>query len=300
MQSLGVPVAGAMDLRSHRIANALVGNPAGAASLEITLTGPELHFEDERLVAVCGATFDVSVDGEPVSGASYRMHPGGRIRFAERRNGARAYLAIAGGIAVPALFGSRATHLGSRMGGLDGRALAAGDRIPLGAWSASAARERRQVRLRTGAVAAALVSAQRGASRCRLRVLLGPHVERFTPGALHVLQSGSYLVGSDSDRMGFRLQGPALGLSRGADMISDVTPAGGLQVPPSGRPMLLMADRQTTGGYPIIATVITADMPAAAQLAPGDALGFAVCTQAEAVAALIAQERVLMAIEVPA
>src|SRR6185295_7477542 len=131
----------------------------------------------------------------------------------------------------------------------------------------------------------------------RIRVLPGPQADYFGAGALDVLQSAPYTIGHNSDRMGFRLDGPRLMHERGVEFISDATPLGGLQVPASGQPILLMADRQTTGGYPKVATVIAADIAVAGQLGPSDTISFAVCTPAEAMAALIAQERALMAVE---
>jgi antagonist of KipI len=133
----------------------------------------------------------------------------------------------------------------------------------------------------------------------RVRVLPGPQHDRFDDSALDTLQSAPYKVGLDSNRMGFRLEGPAIRHADGADIISDATPLASLQVPASGQPLLLMADRQTTGGYPKIATVITADVGIAGQLAPGDAIRFEVCTMREALAALVARETTLMALERP-
>jgi allophanate hydrolase subunit 2 len=174
------------------------------------------------------------------------------------------------------------------MGGFDGRPLRAGDRVPLGpAASASA----------TGPPTEPLVELPSG--RARIRVLPGPQVENFSTDALDVLQSAPYLIGQQSDRMGFRLEGPRLTHSKGADIISDATPLGTLQVPASGQPILLMADRQTSGGYPKIATVITADLAIAGQLGPGDAIQFDVCSARDALAALIAQERTLLRLEAP-
>ena len=135
--------------------------------------------------------------------------------------------------------------------------------------------------------------------RTRIRVLPGPQLERFVEGSLQTLQSAPYTVAVTSDRMGFRLEGPALTHSRGADIISDATPLGALQVPASGLPILLMADRPTTGGYPKVATVISADIGTAGQLGPGDRLSFVVCSPKEALAALIAQERAVMALDRP-
>ena len=286
-QAQGVPVGGPMDPCSHRLANALVGNERNEAALEITLVGPELEFEDERVVAVCGAEFDLAVDGRPaLMSAPFMVAAGSRLRFGARRLGARAYLAVRGGIAVPPVLGSRATHLISAMGGVQGRALRFGDRVPLGPPD------------RARPTAAALPDPINPLPdrHARVRVLAGPQRDYFVSDALDALQSAPYVVGSQSDRMGFRLEGPTLMQTRGADFISDATPLGVLQVPASGQPILLMADRQTTGGYPKIATVITADIPAAGQLGPGDTISFVVCTPREALAALITQERALMAV----
>lgn len=287
-QSRGVPVAGPMDPVSHRLANALVGNGREAATLEVTLLGPELEFDDERLVAVAGAEFVLTLDGRPApANAPFIVAAGSRLRFGARGRGARAYLAVSGGIAVAPALGSRATHLVSSMGGLDGRALVAGDRLPLGD------------SLLNGGTALAPQTATIALPdhHAQIRVLPGPQVERFQPDALDVLQSSPYTIAQNSDRMGFRLEGPRLAHLGSADIISDATPLGVLQVPASGQPILLMADRQTTGGYPKIATVIAADIALAGQLGPADTMTFVVCTPAEAMAALISQERALMAIE---
>ena len=288
-QSQGVPVAGPMDPVSHRIANALVGNDAGSATLEVTLIGPEVEFQDDRAVAVAGAEFELLLDGRPVAAGALEVRAGSRLRFASRRRGARAYLSVAGGIDVPPVLGSRATHLVSRMGGLNGRALAAGDCLRLG---------ERPVRLArvSGAVPSIAPVAE---GRARVRVMPGPQHDRFADEALDILQSATFRIANDSDRMGFRLEGPRLPHKHGADIISDATPFGVLQVPESGQPLLLMADRQTTGGYPKIATVITADVGVAGQLGPGDGIAFSICSRQEAIAALIAQERALMALERP-
>jgi antagonist of KipI len=286
-QAQGVPVAGPMDPVSHRLANALVGNGGDAALLEVTLLGPELEFDDERLVAIAGADFELSLDGRPApSRAPFIVSAGSRLRFGARQAGARAYLAVSGGIAVPPVLGSRATHVLSGMGGVDGRALVAGDRLPLG------------VRSRFSRAALPLTAREsRSDPHTTVRVLPGPQTEYFAPDALDVLQSAPYVIAQNSDRMGFRLEGPRLTHSRGADIVSDATPLGVLQVPASGQPILLMADRQTTGGYPKIATVIAADLPIAGQLAPADTIRFVVCTPRDALTALIAQERALMTLE---
>ena len=287
-QAYGVPVAGAMDPRALRIANALVGNVATAAGLEVAFSGPRLQFDDERVVAVAGADFELSVDGQPVGmSRPVVVRCGSCLAFGRRRRGARAYLSVAGGIAVPVVLGSRATHVASRMGGLAGRAVAAGDRLPLGDTHVDP-----PSRLPVWPLASDFFSPPG-----RLRVLPDPQHESFAHDALALLQSAPFVVSTLSDRMGFRLTGPRLEPRAGDDFISDPTPLGALQVPPSGQPVLLMADRQTTGGYPKLATVITADVHRAAQLSPGDAVSFEVCTHEEAMAALIAGERAVMAFE---
>ncbi len=285
-QDRGVPVAGPMDPFAHRLANALAGNARHAATLEITLSGPALTCDDDRVMAVSGASFEIAVDGRPVPwGAAFDVSAGAVLQFGRRLAGARAYLAVAGGIDVPSVLGSRATHLMSAMGGLAGRSLKTGDRLPLGS---PGGRGRRRSHRMPAAPETRPVS---------LRLLAGPEIDRFAAGTLERLQSAPYVVGGDSDRTGYRLEGPALDYADGRDFISNATPVGSVQVPPSGHPIMLMADRQTAGGYPKVATVITADLGVAGQLAPGDALSFRACTFAEALAALISRERALMAVE---
>lgn len=306
-QAIGVPVAGPMDPFSHRLANALVGNDSGSATLEVTLMGPEIAFEDERLVAVTGAQFDLSLGGQSAPSAmAVVARAGSRLIFSRRLRGTRAYLAVAGGVAVPQVLGSRATHVLSRMGGFRGRALASGDQVPLG-HRAPAIRLNSDA-ARGGGAATWVRSAPAPKPgpesvrvlpdrHARVRVLPGPHHDRFDDQALDRLQSAPYTIGNDSDRMGFRLSGPTLRHERDTTMISDATSLGVLQVPASGQPVLLMADRQTTGGYPTIATLISADIGLAGQLGPGDTISFVACSRREALAALIAQERALMAAE---
>ena len=281
-QALGVPVAGPMDAFSHRLANVLVGNPSDAATLEVTLIGPELEFDTDTMIAVCGADFDLTANGQPVGlGVSKHVAPGTRLQFGRRRAGARAYLAVAGGLHTPLVLGSRATHVVSGMGGMDGRALIAGDRIPV-------------VQTRSGPVRRAPGLTLPASGRARLRVLPGPQADWFEPAALTTLTTVSFRVSPRSNRMGFRLEGPPLARQRHGEPISEPLAFGALQVPSAGEPILLMADRQTAGGYPKIASVISADLPIAGQLAPGDFIEFALCSRQEAAAALIARERPLL------
>ena len=293
-QARGVSVAGAMDSYAHRLANAIAGNDEGAATLEVTLAGPDLEFTDDRRVAVTGAEFEMSIGGRAVaSNTPIRVSAGERLVFGRRVRGARAYVAISGGIETPLVLGSRATHLPSAMGGLSGRALKPGDELPLGR-PAEAGHYDRSTPAVTGVAAG--FSRTIGAGPVALRVLPGPQLDRFAARALDALQSAPYRIETDSNRMGYRLAGPRLGHAGDAQVTSDATPLGVLQVPASGQPILLMADRQTTGGYAKIATVISADISLAAQFGPGDEIRFVQCSPREALAALIAQEQRLMAI----
>ena len=202
MQSRGVPVAGPMDPCSYRVANALVRNDRGHAALEIAFVGPEIEFEDDRLVAVAGAEFVMSLDGVDVSpNAAFVARAGSRLRFGARVRGSRAYLAIAGGVAVTPVMGSRATHLASRLGGIEGRALTAGDRLPLGD-VARAQAGRRKPRPVSGAHLIGMTG-----PHAHVRLLPGPQHEYLSRDALDLLQSAPYSIGRESDRMGFRFRG---------------------------------------------------------------------------------------------
>ena len=274
-QSMGVPVGGPMDEYSHVLANQLVGNPRHAASLEVTLIGPELEAAGDVTCAVAGAVFELNAGARDVPmHAAFALRNGQRLRFGARAAGARATLAVRGGIDVPAVFGSRATNLISRMGPFDGRALKAGDELPI---ASMPAKDR-------GAIHAQPLPLPVGGAQ--LRVIAGPQEDRFTADAYRTLFGSRYMITPASNRMGYRLEGPWLAHRRGADILSDATPLGAIQVPASGQPILLMADRQTTGGYPKIAVVITADMPIAGQLAPGDWIEFLPCTRDAAIDAL--------------
>lgn len=282
-QASGVPVAGPMDMFSHRLANQLVGNDANAATLEITLLGPELIVDADTTMAIAGAHFEIACDDRAVGlNASFAVQKGQRIKFGRIVQGARAYLAVAGGMQTAPVLGSRATHLVSHMGGFHGRALAAGDRVPI----ANDPRPRPQRK----SVGLTLPTS----GRALLRVMAGPQAGWFEADALKMIGGVSFRISPQSNRMGYRLQGPPLARSRDGELISEPLGIGAIQVPPAGEPILLMADRQTAGGYPKIGYVISADLPLAGQLAPGDFIEFHLCSQQEAVTALIARERQLL------
>jgi antagonist of KipI len=281
-QASGVPVAGAMDAFSHRLANQLVGNDRDAATLEITLIGPELVVDCDTTIAIAGAHFEVTGDDRPIPiGASWPLRAGQRVKFGRVVQGARAYLAVAGGVQTPRVLGSRATHLVSRMGGLDGRALAGGDRVPILGSSPRPQRKSTGLTLPTS-------------GRALLRVMPGPQDDWFRRDAMQTIAGVSFRISPRSNRMGYRLQGPPLPRVREGELISEPVGIGAIQVPAAGEPILLMADRQTAGGYPKIGHVIAADLPLAGQLAPGDFIEFVLCSRQEAVGALIARERQLL------
>lgn len=273
-QGLGVSVAGPMDWSSHRRANQILGNDPKAAALEITLIGPDLQADGDIRAAVAGAAFQLTLDDVAVpTDEAFIMRAGARLRFGMRTRGARATLAVDSGVDVPVVLGSRATHLVSGMGGIDGRALRSGDRLPVASC----------VDRRIGGRGRPLALPDGGA---KVRVVESVHRDRFTDRAWRTLTSERFVVTPQSNRMGYRLAGSPLEHSHGADLLSEAMPIGALQVPASGLPILLMADRQTTGGYPTIANVITADLPLAGQLAPGDWIEFAACSLDDALEAL--------------
>jgi antagonist of KipI len=282
-QHLGVPVSGPMDPFSFGLANGLVGNDPNEAALEVTLKGPELRFDAHAVVAVTGADLSASLGGDelPVNEA-VTVPAGSSIRFGERRFGARTYLAVRGGLDVQLVLGSRSASIDAGLPGLAGRRLQAGDRLPIGG------RGRRPV---PREIAVDLVRDRRRPAV--LRVLPGPDELRFERSARDRFLESVYRIAPQSNRMGYRLEGAALQVRGAGQMLSEGTPVGSIQVPPSGDPILLMADRQTTGGYARIATVIAADLPIAGQLAPGEDLRFELCSIDDALNALRMQQAFL-------
>ncbi len=305
----GVPTAGAMDSFAAMAANRLVGNADGAAVLEITLAGPALRFPRGGRIAVAGADLAPQLDSAELAGWTAHEAPAGAVlRFGRRRAGLRAYLAIAGGIDVPAVLGSRSTYLPGGFGGHAGRALQAGDVLGVGsagadaapAWGAGQARGvAREPPSPAPATAERMLPTGSRPAYGRdavIRVVLGPHVDRFSPAGRATLLGAGYRVGPASDRMGYRLHGPRLERREPADILSVGMPLGGIQVPADGQPIVLLADHQTHGGYPLIATVIRADLPLVAQLAPGEAVNFRAVGLDEARAALRAAAAALQTI----
>lgn len=296
-QRYGIAVGGAVDAFAARVANLLVGNPAGSAVLELALVGPELRAEREELVAVCGADFGATVGGQPLArDRPARVRAGETLAFGPARGGARAWLAVAGGIEVPVVFGSRSTNVRARLGGHEGRPLIAGDRLPTGAPPAWARRQLAQLaaasRTSPGWSVRPETLGQPPAAG-GVRALRGPEWDRFTPEAQAGLFAGDYVVTKDADRMGMRLQGASLPLREPRDEISSGVNVGVVQVPPSGQPIVLLAGRQSVGGYARIAAVAAVDLGRLAQLRAGDRMRFAPIDLAEAHGLLLRREREL-------
>jgi antagonist of KipI len=271
--SAGVPPGGAMDRFAHSAANLLAGNEEGAATLECTVSGPALVALQPCLVAITGADFDPLVNGRPAPmWTSVILGPDDQLSFAGRRSGARAYIAVAGGIAGDRWLGSFSTNLLAQRGGFHGRPLIAGDVIAVASPPAGRAQ---------GASQSAPAIPRHQLNRDlrpayadhMLPAIAGPHITRLPAESRKALFGSAYTVGRDADRMGYRLEGHSLDAS-GDELLSFGLVAGALQVPRSGQPILLMADHQTAGGYPVVATLAGAAMPIAAQLLPGDELSF--------------------------
>jgi len=261
MGALGVPAGGAADPAALAAANRLVGNDVSAAGLEITLSGPHLRFPLGGVMALTGARFGARrSSGVPVAWNETLVLAAGESLSLERPEaGCRCWLALRGGLAVPPLMGSRSTFLPSAFGGHGGRALQAGDVLRCGA----PADEVRLLR----------TSPPVGETGASLRVVAGPQVGQFDDAGLAAFFGGSYRVGAAADRRGLRLAGAAVSHSK-AELPSQGVLPGAIQVPPDGQPIILGWDGPVTGGYPVIAGVITADVPRLAQLRPGDAVRF--------------------------
>ena len=280
-QRYGVSVSGAIDPEALLIGNLLVGNvpnshATGAAAVEITFGGAEFLFEQDVIAAVTGADLAATLDGTPIPAwESFFAPAGSTLRFAAPVSGLRAYLACAGGIATEPVLGSRSTHAASHLGGLDGGPLKPGDTLPLGDPAPDAAPGRR---LPDG------LRREYG-REVTVRVIPGPQDTAFTVDGIKTFYSAAYTVTDKSDRQGVRLDGPKIEAKDGRyDIVSDAVVFGAVQVPGDAMPIVLLSDRQTTGGYPKIGVVASVDLPLLAQAAPGTVIRF------EEISAQAAQE----------
>jgi antagonist of KipI len=280
---MGVSASGAADAISLRIGNRLVGNPDGAAALEMTLVGGAFRFERPAIISVSGSDFAPSLDGIPLPmWSSVEIQEGQTLKFGPSRNGARAYVCVQGGIAVEPFLGSASTHVLSGLGGLEGRPLRKGDRLELGAANS---------RFRRRAASPKAVESLQ--PRKILRVTGGPQSDWFSDAAWTIFCESVFRVTEQSNRMGIRLEGPAIPVNSSREMITEGVSLGAIQVPPAGQSIILFVEQQTTGGYPKIANVISADLHSVGQLRPRDEIRFERIEMSEARSLLMRQEALL-------
>ncbi|MGP1349576.1 MAG: biotin-dependent carboxyltransferase family protein [Stomatobaculum sp.] len=279
-QQYGVSASGVMDPRAMELANILVGNPRDEAVLECTMLGPQLKFDETNIIAITGGNLAPALDGTPLlTYKAYRVEAGQTLRFAGLRSGCRAFIAFAGGLDIPLVMGSRSTYMKAKIGGFQGRKLEKDDQI------AFRAPEEGIKNLDIRAITPEFVPRE----LYTLRVVMGPQDDMFTEAGIQTFLSEVYSVTPEFDRMGCRLEGKEIEHVNGGDIISDGIAFGAIQVPSAGKPIIMLADRQTTGGYTKIATVISADFRILAQLKAGDRLRFEKVSVESAQEALLAQ-----------
>jgi antagonist of KipI len=284
---VGVSLGGALDAFALRVTNLLVGNEEAAAGLEITLGGLRLRFADERIVAWCGGEFDVRFGSTALpAGHAALVHAGEELKFNHPKTGCRCWLAIFGGIDVSTVLGSRSTDLRAGFGGFEGRALRDGDELPVGGQPRSALTATKRI----SSWSAPDPWSQTAMANPVLKVIRGVDWNRFNPSTIQRFTNETFTVSADSDRMGVRLDGPELRGDNDVDLISEAVAPGTIQVPSSGKPILLLGDCQTIGGYPKIAHVITVDLGIAAQLRAGDHVRFSEVSLADAHRLLLERE----------
>ncbi len=281
-QQFGVPVAGAMDPRSMKLANLLLDNDPGEAVLEITVIGPQLVFDEANYIALTGGDLGATLDGKPMPRyQAVKAEAGQTLRFLGLKNGCRAYLAFAGGLDITPVMGSRSTCMKARIGGFMSRKLETGDELKFRTPRPGLCfPERRRIGID--------FTPQK---QYELHVIPGPQDDYFTEGGLNTFFSEIYTVSAEFDRMGCRLEGPVVEHKNGGDIISDGIAFGAVQVPSAGKPIIMAADRQTTGGYTKIATVISADFRILGQLRGGDKVNFVPVTVEQAQNVLMLEQQ---------
>lgn len=291
-QKFGVIVGGAMDSYSLRLGNLLVGNTENEAALEITLYGTTLQFEEDTLIAITGANFLPTINDRPAPlWSPIIVRKNSVLKFHTAIDGSRAYIAIAGGIDIPEVMGSKSTYLRANIGGFKGRALQKGDVLPLTSskiFNSKTSKIRQKNKGNWSINYNELINLGKHQI---IRVIQGTEFDRFDKESQYKLLTEVFTLSLQSDRMGYRLEGSSLSLSENFELLSEGVTFGTIQIPPSGQPIILMADRQTTGGYPKIGQVISADLPTLAQLPPKATIQFKLVTLEEAEQAFIQNEQ---------
>ncbi len=284
-QKDGVIVSGVMDSFAHRVANILVGNAETEATIEMTMIGPILKFEEDAQIAICGGEFEVNLDGEEVSfWRPIYVQKGSTLTINQCQKGCRAYLAVAGGYQIPNVMNSQSTYLLAKVGGLNGRAIQKGDTIPLRETSKKSSHQK------NFGVSHTLRNYFGGSER-DIRVIRGDDFNDFTEQSQNQFFHQSYEITTQSNRMGYRLDGYPLIRKVQKEMVSSAVTFGTIQVPSEGKPIILMVDRQTTGGYPKIAQVAAVDLPTLAQMRPGERITFQEISFKEAQQLFVAREK---------
>ena len=276
-QAYGMPVAGTMDRYSYCVANILAGNLCDAAVLEMTMLGGTFRFDTATWAAIGGADMQARLNGEKITNwSSFFAAPGSTLTFGYAENGCRSYLAVHGGIDVPLVLGSRSTYTRAGVGGLGGKALQVGSALALGTQSKLVGEAR------------TLPAGFTPHYTCEfaVRVLLGPQDDLFAEEGITTFFNSRYILSTEADRMGYRFEGPQIKHRGAPDIISDALCQGAIQVPGHGMPIIMMADRATTGGYAKLGAVIGPDLACLAQAKPGDVVKFILCSEEEAVDAL--------------
>lgn len=295
-QKFGVIVSGAMDPISLRVANLLVGNDEGEGALEVTLFGTTLQFDTNELVAITGGDLQPTIDGEKAPmWRPILIRKGSILQFKSAINGCRAYVAFAGGIEVPKVMGSKSTYLRAAIGGLQGRALQKGDVFECGDLNLVSRTfvyqlERMTTHFKWSVNYTEFLTFNKTQT---IRVLHGAEFERFDRDSQQAFFSKHYRLTTQADRMGYRLEGESLSLSEKFELLSEGVTYGTIQVPSNGQPIILMVDRQTTGGYPKIGQVISTDLPCLAQMQPTANIQFKEVSLEQAELELIKQEQML-------
>lgn len=289
-QKYGVIASGVMDQLAHRLSNILVGNEEKETTLEITLLGPVIQFEKDALIAICGGDLSPSINGIPVR--MWRpifIKKGSKLTFGPAIAGTRSYLAVAGGFDIPEVMESKSTYLRAGLGGFHGRGLIAGDTIHFNSPGEFSQQKLEYLSEQVGdqpfaemewSVSSELIPLHRRDPS--IRVIRGRQFDLFSEDSKTKLFNDPFMVTPQSDRMGYRLKGPFLQLEKPEEMISEAVSFGTIQVPSEGNPIILLADRQTTGGYPKIGQIATVDLPLIVQAKPGDHIRFKEISHEEA------------------
>jgi antagonist of KipI len=300
-QKYGVIVSGSMDPLAHKISNLLVGNDENEATLEMTLMGPTLEFQETTLISICGGDLSPTIDGKPVPlRRSLLIKAGSVLKFGACKSGCRSYLAIAGGFNVATVMNSKSTYVRAGIGGLNGRSLKEGDTLEPGTIKKESENiieyllpflEDNDFTEIDWSISSEFISAYH--QKKTIRVMPGTEYDLFSPESREHFFNKPFKVSAQSDRMGYRLEGPSLHLEKDFDMISEAVAFGTIQVPSNGKPIVLLADRQTTGGYPRIGDIASVDLPLIAQAKPGEELTFTRISHEKAQELYIDRERQL-------